>query len=297
MKTPLKRFTLLLAGLSVLGGFTSAFAQADFYLQTNQANNSQHWNLVGSAAGWYDAATDGSQATAMDSNAVYDSNGFDIRSQDAVTDIFGGKTLILNGSAMILKGQSGRISQIAHLISQGTTSVRNGDTGTMRFTIGDWETSGTTSFTSGDGRNLTLAIGALSGNGTFNFFADNLPTNTYNLDITNGSAFTGEFLFTQGTLALVNDLTLGGALTLTNNSRVNLTHSITVDSLVIDGVTLAADTYDFDYLTTHYGSIFTAGSEEFGHITVGAAIPEPSSVALLLGGLVWGFTPLLRRRR
>lgn len=288
---------LLFSGLCLLGGFANAFAQADFYLQANQTSNSHHWNLVGATTGWHDAVTGGSQATAMDPDAVYDSNGFDIRTQDAATDIFGGKTLILNGSAMILKGQFGRISQIAHLISEGTTAVRNGDTGTMRFTIGEWDAFGTTAFTSADGRNLTLAIGALSGNGTFNFFADNLPTNTYNLDITNGSAFTGEFLFTQGTLALVNDLTLGGALTLTNNSRVNLTHSITVSSLVIDGVTLAADTYDYDYLTTHYGSIFTAGSAEFGQITVGSVIPEPSSVAFLTGGLALGITPLLRRRR
>ncbi len=295
MKVSKKRFALLFTGISVLGGFTNAVAQADFYLQANQANNAQHWNLVQSTAGWYTAPTGGSQATDMDATAVYDSNGRDIRTQDAVTDIFGGKTLILNGSNLILKGQSGRLSQVGHLISQGATTVRNGDTGTMQFSIGDWETSGTTTFTSGDSRNLTTTIGTLSGNGTFNFAADNLATNIYKLNIADGSAFTGEFLFTRGTLAMDQAFTLGGSLNLTSNSRVNLTHSITVSSLFINGIELTAATYDYEYLSTTYGTIFTAGSADFGQITV-AAIPEPSSVAFLLGGLAMGVT-LLRRRR
>lgn len=289
MKTPiLKSYCgTLLATMFIFTGLSSLSAQDQFYLRANQTDPSQ-WNLVNAAQGWHTLPSgDLIQATAMDNTAYYYTNGFNLRSPSGNTP-FGGARLTLDATLLMRNNQTANHVQAVH---GSTFSV--GDNNLRRLTVTLFEQSGTTTYvtSTSNARGHGLIYSTLTGNGTMQF--NGLATaSPFLFDIADATGYSGEFMFNQGTFSFDQNLSSAASLTISGTSIVNLTHAIAVTSLNINGDNLGAGTYNYSYLNTNYGSIFTSGSFEDGMITV---VPEPSAYALIVGTLLLGGIMLRRR--
>ncbi|MFH1500203.1 MAG: hypothetical protein ABII82_20555 [Verrucomicrobiota bacterium] len=287
----------------VTAGLGSAQA-TDYYLQTNH-DSSHHWNRTNDSQGWFTATTGGTLLATMDPAGVYYSNGKAVRSRDTTgNDTFEGDTLVLNGSgtSFILKIGANSTAAVNHLIVADAASVSAGNTSSLgqRLSVGTFDIDANITFGVGTGgRGYRLNVDTLTGSQNLIFDKSAAITGHFmNFDIGNADAFSGGFFINSGTLLFTNDLNASSAsLNIATGSFVNLTHSISVFALSVGGDTLADGTYDFNYLSTHYGSIFTAGDALNGRIVVGSTIPEPAGMALLTGGIALGMMGFARRPR
>lgn len=304
MKTAL--FPNCRAALAVVAFITAGLGSAeaaDYYLQTNH-DSSHHWNRTNDSQGWFTATTGGTLLATMDPAGVYYSNGKTVRSRDTTAnDTFEGDTLVLNGSgtSFILKVGANSTAAVNHLIVADSASVSAGNTSSLgqRLSVGTFEVDANIAFGVGTtGRGYRLNVGTLTGSQNIVFDKSAAITGHFlNVDIGDADGFSGGLVINSGTLLFTNDLTASSAsLSIAAGSFVNLTHAVSVSALSIGGDTLADGTYDFDYLSTNYGAIFTAGDALNGRITVGAMIPEPAGAAFLAGVAGLGVMGFRRRR-
>ncbi len=279
-------------------------AQAvDYYLQNNH-DSSHHWNRTNDTQGWFTATSGGTLLGTMDPTGVYYSNGKAVRSRDTTAnDVFEGDTLVLNGvgTSFILKVGSNSTASVNHLIVTDAAAVSAGNTSSLgqRLSVGTFDVNADITFGVGTtNRGYRLNVGTLTGSQNLIFDKSAAITGHFiNLDIANASAFTGSININSGSLLLTNNLTAGNAsLTINTGSLVTLTHNITVASATIGGTVLTAGvTYSYSDLNAAYDAYFTDG-DYTGSITI-AAIPEPSTYALLAGSLAFGVIAFRRRRR
>ncbi len=292
--------TALAAVAFITAGLGSAQA-ADYYLRQNQASGwNWHTTTAGNLNSWHTTSSGTAvQLTAMDVEGHYYTNGFTLRTPESSAVVtFSGAKLILDGGGLSLKTTNTSARAIVGwLETSGTTTISAANSNhyhALEAVV--FDQAGTTNFNASAGRSIDLIAGTLSGSGTMTFNGG-ATTSNFRFNITDASAFTGAFEFNAGTLLLQNDLSIAGSLSIATGSLVNLTHSVSVSALTIGVDVLGEGTYDFDYLSTNYGDIFTAGDALNGQIIVGSTIPEPSAFALLAGGLVFGAITLRRRRR
>jgi len=312
-RTVSARFILSVLALGLIGTAHAQLPTPDWYMVDSQVGDN-NWNSVGSSAAFKHWANDPSvinyvgdpdprYATAMDANAVYSVAAGKLlrtRGVGADADHFLGGTLILDGADLLNRGSGTRVPNITNLIALNGSGMRSGVATIAGFNITNLNAySGTVTFNSVAGRGFNLAITNLTGAADIVFTAGG----TYNLNIANTTGFTGNMSLTAGPanevtkLGFLADLSFAGTLNIASGTTVNLTHSVTASGLTIAGDALADGVYDYAYLSTNYGAIFTAGDELTGQIIVGSTIPEPSAFALLAGGLAFGAVALRRRRR
>ena len=290
-----------LAAVAFIAAGLGSVQAAEYYLRQSQADG---WNWHTTAAGnlnsWHTTPSGTAvQLTAMDAEGHYYTNGFNLRTPTGSGDnTFGGALLVLQNGNLTVKGTGS--ATVTNFRTEGTaaitTSNLNNQTYTLTFT--NFEQSGTTTFSAtATNRRFAVTVGTLTGAGDI-IFAGVAAGNTQTFNISDATDFSGSFSLTGGTLQFADNLVAASAsLSIATGSFVNLTHSISVSALTIGGDVLGDGTYDFDYLSTNYGDIFTAGDALNGQIIVGSTIPEPSAFALLAGGLAFGAVALRRRRR
>lgn len=288
----------MLLPLAALVGASSVASANDYYLQRNQ-NAGWNWSTVTGNQGWFATPTGGDSIGTFDPDGTYYTNGFLLRTPESSTAAtFGGAALVLNGGTLMLKGRSASATVIVdNLRSSGTATVTAGNAAHIHsFRANNFIQGGTTTFTTNvAGRGLNIAIGTLTGNGEIVLLGGSDTDKIY-LGVENATGYTGTFTLRNASLLFSGNIETAGALVLDAGSHVELTHSLLVASLTINGVALADGTYSYADLRNSYGNIFSEIQGQTGQITVGAAIPEPASVALALG-LGAGALALIRSRR
>ncbi|MFH1500202.1 MAG: hypothetical protein ABII82_20550 [Verrucomicrobiota bacterium] len=308
--TPISRLCVLAAAAFVTASVCSA-QTADWYLMQNQVGDMQ-WNNVSSSDAykyWADTASlpgytgyESRYATAMDANASYlVAAGKQIRTRGtnlaaAPTDAFLGGTLILAGSNLLHRGNATSFVTISNLTALNGATISSGVNAIQNLTITNFEIgAGTAGFASSSNvRGFNLNVSSLTGTGNLNFGA----AGVYKINIANTAGFTGNMaLVDTARLEFVNDLSIQGSLTINAGTTVNLASSVTASALTIGGDVLASGIYDFGYLSSTYGAIFTAGDAENGQIIVGSTIPEPAAFAVVAGLLALAATGCRRRHR
>ncbi len=184
---------------------------------------------------------------------------------------------------------SGGSGATLHFLRQGTFTVTN----IANDFAGTWKVGGSATVAGIDGgpgtvSNNSTTISTLSAiNGDVSGVNSSLGVNA-SVVLDHWSRFNVGFDWsTTGSLTLKNN---DGA---TNAVIMKLDHNFSVGSLSVAGSSpLAAGTYDYsDLFAAGFGDYFT---DDGGTITV---VPEPSTAALVAGGLVAGVILLRRRRR
>jgi hypothetical protein len=254
----------------------------------------------GIASDW-NTAIDGSgtNASAMAGND-FNSNGrtFGTPSGNAT---FPGASLTLNGGTLNLRNGGTKTltstpSTSPALTTVGTVLITANSPGTG-LTVNNFVASAGSVTTFQDLQGVTavastqtLTFTTLSGDGDFSLSAASGVnpggSKTFLLTVASGSGYTGDLTWTGANATFLqfgNSLTLGGGLIANNsNSRITLDQNVTLASAIFNGTSLNAGTYSFATLNSLYDTIFADGGT--GSITI-SPVPEPSTVALLAGGL------------
>lgn len=291
---PLVRL-ITLAALSTVALLSSAQA-ANYYLQRDQGSG-WNWNTIGHNTGWWTAPTGGAMASSIDPEGTYYTNGRALRTPEGGSlQTFGGNLLVLdNGGTLMLKSNASGSALInAMQAESGSTITASTGSHYHNLTINNFNIAGDIRFfTSLAGRSIGLSLGNVIGSG--NITLDGVATtDNFRIDAINAATYTGTVTLNTGTLRLDSDLVTAGALVLSETARVELSHSITVNSLTIGGTALDYGVYDFNYLSSNFGETFLGGDFSANSITV---VPETAQVASTIALLCAASMLWMRRRR
>lgn len=156
-------------------------------------------------------------------------------------------------------------------------------------------TQGTRSYGRADTPGTGINIGTLTGSSDI-WFGDGStdPSSNYFVNIGDASAFTGDMRIRQNTFILRNDLELAGSFSIVNNSGLNF-QGFNIATPVFNLGTTSLD--EGTYSVLQLNDLATAGGIDVtfsgtGNLTV---VPEPTTYALIFGGLALGLV-LLRRK-
>lgn len=294
----------LLSALAALalGAFASNAMAVDYYWRGTNTNDT--WNI---ATKWYTQPTGGvvhSGPLSLDNTYIITNVGSNVVNTDSYStgtnSVFSGGTLVLATAGTInLRTFGSSEAQIGNFVTTGGGLITTATNGDVNLTIGSFDNqSGDTrvraSGTAG-ARTLDLQIGTLTGTGSFSIDSGNTQENTIFITVTDATGYTGNFDFARGTINFNNDLVSDGALTLSGSVSLVLDQNVTFSSVTIGGSALAVGTHTFASLNGNpdFGAFFAEGGS--GSIIV-AAIPEPSTYAMLAGATFLGFAAWRRRR-
>jgi fibronectin-binding autotransporter adhesin len=229
-------------------------------------------------------------------------------------------------------GSASLISNLAGYTYANNINVVAGSGGTL--TLGSDSTAGYNSIFSGAisiGDNLTVTTTAPSGNrlsftGVLSGTGDITKIGTGELRLTNDNTWTGNLAISEGSVNLTStgelrfDLADGGVTNqITGDGSAQFDGTFVIDTSALTGLG-SWQLVDTSSLATTFGSSFTLtvlNGDSFtqqldgttytlddwsfstltGTLTLGAAIPEPSTMAALAGVIVLGCASLRRRRQ
>ncbi len=253
-----------------------------------QVANNAEWNL---ATTWDDGAAP------VGGNDYFTSNDLGV-SEETLRGPFGGATFeggsltIVSGSRLLTKGSGTSTFTISNLILDGGR-ITHGDANPLHILAGGLNVASSSEITLSRGTGQTKS-----------FQIDSIMTGGGNLTLTgggpfvlnaSGSSYSGTFLGVSNVITDFNQSYAASSLNLASGSMLQLDGGIdlTFANVTFGATTLAPGTYTYAFLNSTYDAFLVDGGS--GSLTV-AAVPEPTTTALLIGAGLTGLI-LVRRRR
>jgi hypothetical protein len=286
----------LFTGVALLACLSASHAAAaTWYLDTNQGSGVvgdwdtlAQWNSLSSGSGV--------DATSFSSSDTYVVRAKKLRSPttgSSATQTFLGGILTINSGTLALKSASTFVTTLETTGNPGDVGVRGpsiSNEGSSAITLGvnHYTVSFDTKIEGSQG--LTIEAGTLTGTANLNVLIGNLS-----LSATTATSYTGTLSVASAkTLSFGNGIVSGGGLELQAGSFLSLNQNVSFQSVTIAGTALETGSHTYADLKIRFGNQILDGGS--GSITV-TAIPEPGSVAALIGLTAAGFVLTTRSKR
>lgn len=278
----------LVAGANALSGSAGAFGNASSAVVLADSSSAATDNVALLTNGAFTVG----RAITVNSNNSSGTTTIGGTNAAATTSVFSG-AVTLNRDVTLTSLNSGAVTDFTGVISEagGARSVTiNGgsNAGTVRIS-GANSYTGTTTVSSG-----TLALGA-----------SNVFANSSNFVLGGATFAAGTFADTVGTLSLTGNAAItlgsGGSLTFADSHLLDWgTNTLSITGTFVDGLSIRFGS-DNTGLSSGQLALITingaAASIDASGFLVAAAIPEPSTFAVLAGGAFLGLALVRRRRR
>lgn len=239
---------LFVSGTS--GGSITVRGVKTYYLRVNQAVGRSWTDAY--KADWNTLADGtGSAAPAVNPLDDYSTNGKSLRTP-AVTDTFGGRTLLLEGGGILLKNPQPEIVTVPTLLATSGTIIQNlGVVGTTTMRVNYFtQNSGSTTLMASASQTLDLNVDYLNGGGEIRFAGTGQSLFTVN----DASQFTGTYTQASGTLrlspvasgpvhAIGSPFAMKGRLVVNTGAKVVLNRDAYVGGLTVSGSMITTGTY------------------------------------------------------
>lgn len=248
--------TLLALAVGALLGSPPPLSATTWYLNAGQANGVD-WNAT---PFWStDPEGSGGNPSSIAEGDTFDNNGKILRTP-AAPSYFGGASLVLNGSRLLLVNDadiSGTLttSAVGSAVALASIKSRTLTVGTL-LPVGN----GIGFWTDRAAATLTVNVGVLTGNAPVTFGTPEKPT-TLVFTVTEASAFTGDLHITgDGThVSFGNAINSAGGLVLDAGTSITLDQKLSFNALNIAGADLPAGIYSFAQLNATHDAFFNEG--------------------------------------